>query len=292
MCSASVINELRTRYRDDQDTAVLYVYCKYNVPCDLTRVLISLLHQLVIHTRQLTPESIKVLKRCQEEQRSPLFEEISSIFRTEMKPLARLFIVIDAFDECFPEQVRHALLRHMHSLVGEETSARLFITSRPHPVIENAVAGVIRLHIRASPFDIQSHIDSRISGNLSPLQVFMKDDPAIRDEIIRTVADKAEGMYVGSYFQHVKSQCWYLICRFLLADLHLNTLFEQPTKEQFKRALETLPQTVDALYQQTLCRIDLLPKATRDVAYRTLSWLTLSWRPLKMIELQLGYRSY
>ena len=76
------------------------------------------------------------------------------------------------------------------------------------------------------------------------------------------------------------------MCRFLLADLHLNTLFEQPTKEQFRRALETLPQTVDALYQQTLYRIDLLPKATRDVAYRTLSWLMLSWRPLKMVELQ------
>jgi ankyrin repeat domain-containing protein 50 len=52
------------------------------------------------------------------------------------------------------------------------------------------------------------------------------------------------------------------------------------------RALETLPQTVDDLYQQSLRRIDLLPKATRDVAYRTLSWVMLSWRPLKMIELR------
>ena len=50
--------------------------------------------------------------------------------------------------------------------------------------------------------------------------------------------------------------------------------------------LENLPQTADALYEQMLCRIDLLPKVTRDVAYRTLSWLMLSWRPLKMIELQ------
>jgi hypothetical protein len=198
MYSASVINELRTRYRDDQDTAVLYIYCKYNVPCDVTRILTSLLHQLVVHTGQLAPESIKLLKRCRKEQKSPLLEEVSSIFRTEMKSLTRLFIVIDALDECFPEQIRHTLLRDMHSLTSEEASTRLFITSRPHPVIENAIAGVTRLHIRALLSDIQSHIASRIANNLSSLQTFLKDDPSLRDEIIRIVADKAGGMYVAS----------------------------------------------------------------------------------------------
>jgi hypothetical protein len=192
-----VINELRTHFKDDQDTAVLYIYCKYNVPCDVTRILSSLLHQLVVYTRQLTPESIKLLKRCQEEQRSPLFEEISLIFRTEMKLLARLFIVIDALDECFPEQVRHTLLHYMHSFAGGEASARLFITSRPHPVIQNAIAGVTTLQIRAALSDIQSHIDSRITGNLSSLQTFLKDDPTLRGEIIRIVADKTGGMCVG-----------------------------------------------------------------------------------------------
>jgi hypothetical protein len=194
-----VINELRTRFKADKDTAVLYIYCKYNVPCDVTRVLSSLLHQLVVHTGRLAPESIKLLKDCQKEQRSPLLEEISSIFRTEMKSLSRLFIMIDALDECFPEQVRHALLRYIHSLAREEPSARLFITSRPHPVIENAIAGVTRLQIRASPSDIQSHIDSRIAGNFSSVQKFLKDDPNLHDEIIRVVPDKAEGMYVVSH---------------------------------------------------------------------------------------------
>jgi hypothetical protein len=201
MLSASVINELRTRFKDDQDTAVLYIYFKYNVSCDLTRVLISLLHQLIMHTRQLMAETVKLLKRCQEEQRSPLLEEISSIFRTEMKSLSRLFIVIDALDECFPEQVRHALLRDMHFLAGAEASARLFITSRPHPVIENAITGVTRFHIRALHSDIRSHITSRITGNLSSLQTFLKNDPTLRNEIIRIVADKAEGMYVAFYPQ-------------------------------------------------------------------------------------------
>jgi hypothetical protein len=195
MLSASVINELRTRFKDDQNTAVLYIYCKYNVPCDVTRALNSLLHQLVVHTRQLTPESIKLLKRCQEEKRLPLLEEISAMFRTEIKSLSRLFIVIDALDECFPEQVRHALLRDMHSLVGAEACARLFITSRPHPVIENAIAGVMRLRIKALLSDIQSHIASRIANNLSLTRTFLRDDPILCDETIRVVADKAGGMY-------------------------------------------------------------------------------------------------
>jgi hypothetical protein len=66
----------------------------------------------------------------------------------------------------------------------------------------------------------------------------------------------------------------------------LNSLFEQPTKEDFTRALETLPESVDALYQQSLWRIDLLSAATRDIAYLALSWVMLGWRPLKMAELQ------
>jgi hypothetical protein len=202
-----VINEIRTRFKDDQDTAVLYIYCKYNVPCDVTRVLSSLLRQLIIHTRKLTQESIKLLDRCQEEQRSPLLEEIFSIFRAEMKLLARLFIVIDALDECFPEQVRDALLHYMHSLARAEASARLFITSRPHPVIENAIAGVTRFPIRALLSDIQSHIDSRIVGKFSSLQAFLKDDPTLHDEIIRTIADKAGGMYVVFYPLTGNSQC-------------------------------------------------------------------------------------
>jgi hypothetical protein len=51
-------------------------------------------------------------------------------------------------------------------------------------------------------------------------------------------------------------------------------------------SLETLPQIVDALYQQSLCRIDLLSAATRDIAYLALSWVMLGWRPLKIVELQ------
>ena len=115
----------------------------------------------------------------------------------------KVVVVIDALDECFPEQVRHALLRDMHSFVGAEACARLFITSRPHPVIENAIAGVMKLHIRALASDIQSHIASRIANNLSSLRTFLKDDPILCDETSRIVADKAGGMCVFLYPQHV-----------------------------------------------------------------------------------------
>ena len=60
----------------------------------------------------------------------------------------------------------------------------------------NAIAGVTTLEIKALLSDIQSHIDSRIAGNLSSLQTFLKDDPTLRDEIIRIVTDRAGGMCV------------------------------------------------------------------------------------------------
>jgi hypothetical protein len=69
-------------------------------------------------------------------------------------------------------------------------------------------------------------------------------------------------------------------------DLHLNKLFDQTTKDDLLKALETLPQTVDALYEQTFHRVDLLPSPARKVVYRALSWTMHAWRPMTMFELR------
>jgi hypothetical protein len=74
--------------------------------------------------------------------------------------------------------------------------------------------------------------------------------------------------------------------RFLLVDLHLDYLFNQPAKGDLLRALETLPQSVELLYLQTLQRIDRLPADTRAMAYKALSWVLFAWRPLSIVELR------
>ena len=69
-------------------------------------------------------------------------------------------------------------------------------------------------------------------------------------------------------------------------DLHLNHLFDQTTKDDLLKALETLPQTVDVLYEQTFHRLDLLPSTVRKVVYQALSWTMHAWRPMTMFELR------
>jgi hypothetical protein len=177
---------------------VLYAYCKYNVACDITKVLTSLLRQLVVRTGELAREHLKLLKECRMEQRSLFLEEILTIFRAEMKRLTCLVIVIDALDECFPYETRQNLLHHMQRLTEEETSMRLFVTSRPHPIIESAITTVSRLQIQASLSDIRFHIATRISSSLSSLRVFLRGDPVLQDVVVQTVVKKASGMCVSN----------------------------------------------------------------------------------------------
>jgi hypothetical protein len=218
------------------------------------------------------------------EQRSLLLEEILIIIRAEMKRLTCLVIVIDALDECFPQEARQDLLHHMQRLTEEENSARLFVTSRPHPIIESAITTMSRLQIKASLSDIRFHITTRISSTLSSLRVFLRNDPDLQDAIVQTVVKKAGGMCASN----CGCDCGTDICvlRFLLVDLHLNHLFDQTTKDDLLKALETLPQTAAVLYEQTLHRVDLLPSATRRVAYQALSWTMHAWRPMTMFELR------
>ena len=172
------------------------MYCKYNIPCDVTKALTSLLLQLIHHNHKLNDESLKVLKECKEKQRSLLVQEILAIFQTEAKDLTLLVNAVDGLDECFPEDARHTLLGHLQRITEVNLFMRLFVTSRPHPVIENAITGVTRFPLTALPRDLEFHIRNRLASNMTSLRKFLQEDAQLQDEIVTKILQKANGMYV------------------------------------------------------------------------------------------------
>jgi F0F1-type ATP synthase membrane subunit a len=60
-------------------------------------------------------------------------------------------------------------------------------------------------------------------------------------------------------------------------------LKSRSNRQQILLALESLPSTVDKMYDQAMQRIQ---EDYRDLAYRVLSWVLYSNRPLTMVELQ------
>jgi hypothetical protein len=79
------------------------------------------------------------------------------------------------------------------------------------------------------------------------------------------------------------------LLRFLLAQLHLDSLIDKPTPRAIRRALEKFPKGSDALdqaYQEAIVRIQGQEAGFQELSKRILSWITCTQRPLTTLELQ------
>ena len=80
-----------------------------------------------------------------------------------------------------------------------------------------------------------------------------------------------------------------LISRFLLAQLHMDSLLSKSTPGAIRLALQNLPRGIkglDTMYEQAMKRIDGQEEDFRELAKQVLSWVTHAKRPLTTVELQ------
>ena len=100
-----------------------------------------------------------------------------------------------------------------------------------------------------------------------PLARRLKEDPTLKTEIPKVIAQKSNGMY-------------------LLAHLYIDSLKHLPNVRELQNALRTLPEGLDAIYEDKLKRITSQKKANAKLARQALYWITLAHRPLSFEELQ------
>src|SRR5271156_506373 len=72
--------------------------------------------------------------------------------------------------------------------------------------------------------------------------------------------------------------------RFLLAQLHIDSLTNQPTVGHTKQALQNLPKGLDQMYAQAMKRIESQGEGFRDLAKKVLSWVIHAKRTLSTAE--------
>ena len=173
---------------------VVFIYCNYKTQYNVLQLLEALLKQLALHS--LTSDSIETLQKDKGLRRRPSLNKLMSILEAEMKTHSRVFIVVDALDECFPEDVQSDLLEKLQSMTNV-SSAKLMVTSRHIPLIEHAIRADIKLEIIALNSDIESLVEARISKN-NMLKRLTTKPPSIKEKVVETVVEKAQGMYVGS----------------------------------------------------------------------------------------------
>jgi hypothetical protein len=166
---------------------VACIYCNYKEQLAQTvpNLIASLLRQLV-QDRPVIPDDVKTLyKRHQYQGTRPKIDETKKSLEIEIKTHSKVFIVVDALDECPDDGPRTQLLEDIQALAG---TVNLLVTSRELSSIARHFEGTKRLNIRATDQDMQRYIEGRIAS--VPRRHLM----ALRQEIVERVVENSQGM--------------------------------------------------------------------------------------------------
>jgi len=192
-----VVDDLHTRFQNDQRIGISYLYCNFRRKEEQKAedLLASLLKQLA-QNRSYLPNSLRELySRHNAKRTRPSVDEISRTLRSVATMYSRVFIIVDALDECqVTNGCRTSFLSELFNLQVKRGS-NLFVTSRFIPEIVKEFKGSISLEIRASDEDVQRYLDDHMS--LLPSFDLCSQD--LQGEIKTRIIKAVDGMYVLSH---------------------------------------------------------------------------------------------
>lgn len=191
---ASIVgSSLYNRFSHDKTIGIAYIYCSFKRKHEQTLedLLLNLLKQLVRSQFPL-PNNIKILyEHHQQNQTRPLFDELSRALQLVAAMYSRVFIIVDALDECqASDGCRARFLSEIFALQAK-TGANLFATSRHISNIEKEFEGSTLLEIRASEEDVRRYLD----GQVLQLPGFVSRSPELQEEIKAAIVKAVDGMY-------------------------------------------------------------------------------------------------
>jgi len=190
-----VVNELTTRFYDDKSIGIAYLYCNFRRQDEqkINDLLASLLKQ-VAECQPSLPTSLNDLYNRHKTKRTrPSLDEISRSLQSVISTYSRVFIIIDALDECQASHgCRTTFLSEMFNLQAK-CGVNFFATSRFIPDITEKFQSSILLEIRASEYDVQRYVD----GHISHLQSFIGRSRDLQEEVKTEIIKAVDGMYVA-----------------------------------------------------------------------------------------------
>ncbi|KAH6884781.1 hypothetical protein BKA70DRAFT_1468248 [Coprinopsis sp. MPI-PUGE-AT-0042] len=249
--------------RSEDSICVAYIYFRYS---DHTNATVKdFLAVLVKQTIERHPRYLPFLRalynRHIREGTQPSESELLHLLRLFTELIEATFYFLDALDEA-PPGVQLDLLEKLSSL-----NVKLFITSRPLPILEARFPGAHRFPIRAQDRDLDLHINKEISRSPMLQTILNEEDPSFRERITTMIKKKCGGM-------------------FLHASLQLDALRDCASVYDVEKTLECFPPRIEDVYSQTWSRIlDQTPTNTL-LAKNVLVWVLCATESLTIDELR------
>ncbi len=176
-------------------TAVAWVYFNYKANATQTpdAIHLSLKQQLAGFSTQLYTLLESSYKKHPKSRPSP--RRLIPDMRILTREFSKVFIVIDALDEC-AESNRDTFLEIVADL--QTSGANVLITSRDHicdSITHSKLVGVQRIDIRGSTDDIAKFLNARLTKQRRLAQI-IKNRASLHKEIVAAIVDSCQGMYV------------------------------------------------------------------------------------------------
>jgi hypothetical protein len=179
------VDHLQTLFQDGK-VAIAFLYFNYKeqVRQTVSNLIGSLLKQIVQYRVRIS-DSIKSLYEHCEGRTRPTLNDLMKALKAEISPYTKVFIIVDALDEC-SEETREYLLRAFQSLAG---TVNLLFTSRNLPSIARYFEGTKRLDICPSDEDLRAYVEARFNQSRFGLRRL-----DVRETVVNRVVQRAQGM--------------------------------------------------------------------------------------------------
>lgn len=186
-----MVNHLLAEFQQAPKIGVAYIYCNYqrHVEQEATDVLSSLLKQLA-QTRSPLPRSVQELYKLHDRFRThSTLEQISETLRLVAGEFSKVFIVIDALDECATSENTRATILDGILRLQKHATVNILATSRPNEEISRHFSGSVTKDISAAETDIRVYLNRQITLNKS-----LVIDDALSAEVSDKIITAANGM--------------------------------------------------------------------------------------------------
>ncbi|KAJ5752462.1 hypothetical protein N7520_009379 [Penicillium odoratum] len=264
--ASTVVNELQHSFQHDSSVGLAFFYCEFRERVTLESILSCILGQLA-RKLPVFPEPLEDLYDDHLETRTrPSASSLLEALDITISRFIKVFIVIDALDECIlPGGTRATLLDNIFALQTRYNLGFL-ATSRDHPEITVRFDGKPCLRIRANEDDIERFLRGQLD-QVDVLPGFVQRKPELQKEIVTKITKAVDGM-------------------FLLARLHFDSLKGKLSSTKIRNKLKTLSSGLDAAYGDAIKRIESQLPEQSQTAKEVLAWIVCATRPLTPLELQ------
>ena len=184
------------RAREEEGIAVACLYYDFQAQKEQTTINMmgAILKQLVCKCKGGIPKAIRqafLQGKGEVGGRRPLLAELIGMLKTAIASIPRVFICVDALDECLPRNLSE-LLESLKNILHESPTTRIFLTGRPlvRAPIQKYFTGAVEIPISPNTDDVRNYLQMKLDGDEEEEAM----DDGLREDIVKVFLDKMSDM--------------------------------------------------------------------------------------------------